>query len=92
MLTFASGIGATPTGAQVPGYDLLVSSRGTNSVKRYDGRDGAFVDDFIAPGAGGLAITQEVLLGPDGQLYVSGRGTSAILKFDRRTGGFSPTQ
>ena len=35
-------------------YDLLVSSRSTNSVKRYDGETGAYLGDFILPQAGGL--------------------------------------
>lgn len=72
--------------AQTKTYDLLVSSRTTNSVKRYNGQTGAYIDDFIAADAGGLNTTQEVLLGPDGHLYVSGRFTNAILKFHRRTG------
>lgn len=67
---------------------LYVSSRNTNSVKRFDGRSGAFVGDFVAEGAGGLRATQEVAFGPDGQLYVSGRGNVHILRFDGETGGF----
>jgi len=69
-------------------YDLLVSSRATNSVKRYDGETGAFLGDFIAPGAGGLSLTQEVRIGPDGHVFVTGRGNQAVLRFDRRTGAF----
>ncbi|MDX2060301.1 MAG: hypothetical protein SFV24_21005 [Gemmatimonadales bacterium] len=71
-----------------PRYDLLVSSRATNSVKRYDGETGAFLGDFIAPGAGGLSLTQEVRIGPDGNVFVTGRGNSTVLRFDRRTGAF----
>ena len=73
---------------QADGYDLYVSSRDTNSIKRYDGVTGAYLDDFIAPGSGGLSTTQEVAVGPDGRLYVSGRGTDAILAYDARTGAF----
>jgi DNA-binding beta-propeller fold protein YncE len=68
--------------------DLLVSSRGTSSVKRYDGETGEYIGDFVAAGAGGLNATQEVAYGPDGHLYVSGRFTDSILKFDGRTGEF----
>ena len=73
---------------QSPGYDLLVSSRATNSVKRYDGVTGEYVDDFIAPGAGGLGSTQEVLFAPNGNLIVSGFLTDAILEFHPKTGAF----
>lgn len=68
--------------------DLFVSSRNTNSVKRYHGETGAYLGDFVAPGAGGLAATQDVAFGPDGHLYVSGRENSAVKKYDRETGDF----
>ncbi|NNF56684.1 MAG: hypothetical protein HKN04_00440 [Rhodothermaceae bacterium] len=48
--------------------DLLVSSRNTNSVKRYDGTTGTYLGDFVAPGAGGIAAPQDVALGLDGAL------------------------
>ncbi len=78
----------SPALAQADGYDLYVSSRDNNSVKRYDGVTGAYLGDFVPSGSGGLALTQEVAFGPDGRLYVSGRGTSAILVYDPRTGAF----
>lgn len=68
--------------------DLLVSSPGTDSVKRYDGETGAYKGDFIQPRSGGLDRTQDLLYGPDGNLYVSGFATSAVLKFDPITGVF----
>ncbi len=78
---------AAPGGvlAQVPPYDLLVSSRATNSVKRYDGRTGAFVDDFVPPGGAGLSETQEILVRGD-DVFVVGIGTPSVLRFDRRGG------
>lgn len=82
----ALGPGAPALAAQAQSYDLLVSSRGTNSVKRYDGTTGAYLDDFVAPGAGGLSVTQELLLAPDGSLLVTGRGTAAVQRYDIRTG------
>lgn len=74
--------------AQTASLDLFVSSRNTNSVKRYDGETGAYLGDFVKPGSGGLSVTQEVLFGLDGHLLVSGRGNKYILKFDRDTGNF----
>lgn len=77
---------STAMAAQTGRYDLLVASRGTNSVKRYDGQTGEYLSDFVSGGNGGLSITQEVRLGPDGNVYVTGRGTPWVLRFDRRTG------
>lgn len=74
--------------AQATQLDLFVSSRNTNSVKRYHGPTGAYLGDFVKSGAGGLNATQEVLFGMDGHLLVSGRGNKHILKFDRDTGDF----
>ncbi|MEN8144459.1 MAG: NHL repeat-containing protein [Gemmatimonadota bacterium] len=68
--------------------DLFVSSRNTNSVKRFDGATGEYLGDFVAPGSGGLSATQEVAFGPDGNLYVSGRGNPQILRFDGESGEF----
>lgn len=75
-------------GPGTPDFEMFVSSRATSSVKRFDGSDGKYFDDFVKPGSGGLKLTQEVALGPDGHLYVSGRGTTAILKFDQTSGEF----
>lgn len=72
----------------VPDFEIFVSSRATSSVKRFDGSNGEYFDDFVKPGSGGLNLTQEVAFGPDNHLYVSGRGTSAILKFDKTSGEF----
>lgn len=67
-------------------FDLLVSSRNTNAVRRYHGGTGEYIDDFVTPGAGGLSRPQEVLLTSDGTLLVTGRDTSAVLKFAASTG------
>ena len=87
-----TAFGIVPTGtevaAQSPGHDILVSSRGTHAVKRYDGETGLYLDDFIAAGAGGLNTTQEILIGHDGHFLVSGRFTNRILRFDRRSGAY----
>lgn len=80
--------GVCETKAQALKRDLFVSSRNTNSVKRYDGQTGAYLGDFVKPNAGGLNLTQEVLFGLDGHLLASGRGNGHILKFDRNTGNF----
>jgi sugar lactone lactonase YvrE len=68
--------------------ELFVSSRNSNSVKRFDGMTGAYLGDFVATGSGGLSMTQEVRFGPDGSLYVSGRGDTSLLRYDGVTGEF----
>ena len=95
ILQFATALLAT---AMIPGpgmqgqgsgtLDLYVSSRNDNSVKRFDGRTGEYLGDFVPSGTGGLLATQEIAFGPDGHLYVSGRGNDQILRFDGASGDF----
>jgi outer membrane protein assembly factor BamB len=59
-----------------------VSSAGTNSVLRYNGATGAFLEPVIPSGMGGLASTKGLALGLDGNLYVASAGTGNILQFD----------
>ena len=81
------GVGEA-TARHAQSQSVFISSRGTHSVKRYDGTTGVFQGDFVPSSTGGLNTTQEVVFGPDGHLYVSGRFTNAILKFDGQTGAF----
>lgn len=69
-------------------YEMLVSSRNTNSVKRFNGLTGEYIDDFVTPGSGGLNTTQDIKTGPEGNILVSGRGNTNILLYDRLTGEF----
>jgi streptogramin lyase len=75
--------------------NLFVTSFDTNSVIRYDGATGAFLDTPVPKGAGGLSQPYAVLIGPDDhQLYVSsgtfgGPGRDkAVLQYDAATGVF----
>ncbi len=74
------------------GFDVYIThfdnSTGESSVKRFDGRTGEYIDDFVANGSGNLRNPQDVAFGPDGNFYVSGLGNSSILKFDGQTGQF----
>lgn len=68
--------------------DIYISSRGTNSIKRYDGATGFFIDDFVKANEAGLDRPQEIIWHPDGFMLVTGRGNSALMKFDRTTGAY----
>ncbi|MBL7775071.1 MAG: NHL repeat-containing protein [Saprospiraceae bacterium] len=68
------------------GYQLFVSSRNTNSVKRFDAFTGAYLGELGQAQIGGQ--TQDVTIGPDGMLYVSALQAGHILKFDPASGAF----
>ncbi len=78
---------ATELAAAAP-QDLFVTSRNRDKIVRYDGETGAFVENFVTFGSGGLDRTQDLLWGPDGHLYVSGFGNTAVLKYHGSTGEF----
>jgi DNA-binding beta-propeller fold protein YncE len=69
-------------------YEMLVSSRNTNSVKKFNGLTGDYVDDFVYTGSGGLSITQDIKIGPEGNILVSGRGNTGVLMYERVSGDF----
>ncbi len=75
---------ASASGAQ----DLLVSSEGTNSVKRYDGLTGVYKGDFVATGSGGLNKPEGLAYGLDGNLYVSSSGSNKVLRYNGQTGAY----
>ena len=70
------------------GADLFVSAAGANSVMRFDAQTGAFLGNFVAPGAGGLGDPQGIAFGPDGNLYVASNGSNNVLRFNGQTGAF----
>ncbi len=71
-----------------PDGHMYVSSQETNEVKRFDAGTGAFVDNFIPAGYGGLQSPNGLTFGPDGSLYVSSQGTNQVLRYDGTTGNF----
>lgn len=62
------------------GGDLLVSSYGTNSVKRYD-QNGDYIDDVIL----GLVQPEGLEIGPDGALYAGSYGQGVVNRYDADT-------
>lgn len=74
-----------------PGAGLLVASYYTMNVLQYDGATGAYVNDFVSAGSGGLSRPRGLCFGPDGNLYVSDTDTDSVLRFDGQSGGFIDT-
>ena len=68
-------------------YEVLVNSRGTNAVFRYD-LEGNCLGEFIASGSGGLVGPEDVLFHPDGTVLVTGFGNTAIKRYDGSTGDY----
>ena len=69
-------------------YEMLVTSRNNNSVKKFNGITGEYIDEFVTHGSGGLNTTQDIKEGADGNILVSGRGNTSVLMYDRLTGVF----
>jgi streptogramin lyase len=59
-----------------------------NSILRFDGTTGAFVDVFVPAGSGGLVQPGGVVFGPDGNLFVSNATGDRILRFNGNSGAF----
>jgi len=68
---FTSVLLFIPVSTAFCSLDLLVTSRNTDSVLRYDGTTGQFLDEFISSGSGGLNAPGGIALGLDGYLYVA---------------------
>ena len=69
---------------------LLVTSRNTNNVLRYDGVTGIFIDKFVTAGSGGLSSPVGMAIGSDGNLYVTSHNQegSLVLRYNGQTGSF----
>lgn len=66
--------------------DLLVTSRNTDEVLRYDSSTGAFQGVFAT--GGGLDNPVGLTFGPDGHLYVASALTNEVLRYDGVSGAF----
>src|SRR5262249_8993235 len=80
--THGSGLDS-PQGLTIgPDGNVYVSSRGTNSIMRFDASSGAPLPsqgntgaDFVPAGRGGLSLPQSSSFGPDGNFYVASYGS-----------------
>jgi DNA-binding beta-propeller fold protein YncE len=69
-----------------PGGNVWVSAAGANRVLEFT-RTGAFVGEFVPPGAGGLAEPAGLALTTDGtKLLVASRASDSVLAYDAAAG------
>lgn len=76
-------VAALPKRADI---ELLLINYVGGEVKRFNGRTGAFIDDFAS--GSGLTHPAGLVIGPDGNLYVSSEDSHTIIRYDGRTGQF----
>jgi hypothetical protein len=91
FISSGSGGLANPSGI-VFGSDgnAYVSSTASksNSVLRYNGTTGAFIDVFVLSGSGGLDGPAGMVFRPDGYLYVVGARSNSVLRYQASSGAF----
>jgi len=86
LVSAADGGLSDPAGlVMAPSGDLLVSSRGTDSVLRFDGTTGAPLGAFVTSGSGGLTSPFGVTFGPGGNLFVTS-AANEVIEYDGSTG------
>ncbi|MCB0575444.1 MAG: hypothetical protein KDC61_12865 [Saprospiraceae bacterium] len=68
------------------GYEVLVSSRNTGTVKRFNAATGDYIGEFGKEQI--VQETQDLATGPDGMLYVTSLRSPRIMKFDPKSGAF----
>jgi hypothetical protein len=69
-------------------YVASFRNASNSKVIRYNGITGAYIDDFVPVGSGGLDGATSLLFGPDGNLYVTSRVTDQVLRYNGTTGAF----
>lgn len=88
---FASGPIDGPEGITVgPDGNVYVASEYSSNVTKWS-PTGAYLGEFVSPGAGGLTGEQDLEFGLDGHLYVMSHITlspDSVWKFDGLTGAF----
>ena len=86
MVYLVSGAGIPQVTVAGTPQDLLVSSRFSNNILRYDGATGAFRGVFAS--GNGLANPNGIAYGRDGRLYAGLGDQGRVLRFDGQTGRF----
>ena len=76
-------------GHQNASADVLLASRDTSAILRYNDKTGAFLGIFASTNA--MTSPEALTLGPDGNLYVADRVANSVFRFDGKTGAFINT-
>ncbi|MEX2139371.1 MAG: Calx-beta domain-containing protein [Pirellulales bacterium] len=80
-----------PDGNNDAAMDFYVTSANSHAILRYDGETGAFLDEFVDTGSGGLNSPVGVEFGSDGDLYVTGSVGNHLLRYNASSGAFLNT-
>jgi gluconolactonase len=75
--------------AMGPDGNLYVASAGNDAVLRYNGTNGAFIDEFVSPTNAFLDYPVWLEFRPDGFLYVSSQLNNSVVRFDAASGAFA---
>jgi hypothetical protein len=70
------------------GSSILVAGSGSNRVGRFRVSDGAYLGNFVLPGAGGLSNGFAMTFGPNDDLFVASNDTHQVLEYNGTTGSF----
>src|SRR5262245_58058379 len=91
LVTIVSTLAFVCFAALAHAGDLLVSSRNTDQVLRYNGSTGAFVGAFVGTGSGGVSAPTGLTFGADAELYAVSMDSDSVLRYDGSTGAFAGT-
>lgn len=69
----------------------ISTNQSRNKVVRYDGKTGTKIDDFVAPGSGGIFGPVGIGFGYDNNLYVANVFDGKVLRYNGQTGAFIDT-
>ncbi|MCH7962973.1 MAG: hypothetical protein IH852_03445 [Bacteroidetes bacterium] len=67
---------------------LLMGTNNPDKILRFNETTGAFIEDLVSAGSGGLDDPFGLAIGSDGKLYVSSRHTDNVLRYDNTSGAF----
>ena len=84
----ARGLTFGPDGSLYVSSEVPGAPTATDTVKRFNGATGAYIDDFVGAGSGGLDNANGVTFGPDGNLYVASSNNDSVLRYNGQTGQF----
>jgi DNA-binding beta-propeller fold protein YncE len=61
---------------------IYIANQSDNSVKLYNGSNGAFLETVVAANSSDLDQANGIAIGPDGSIYVSGQASNNIARFN----------